>query len=213
MRITHLIASTLMLALVSILMSSPSSAVTIGFNGAYDYSTWTSTNTNPLGGTVSTIDAPKQTLKLFEPDSSAPNIGQYGVQEFDFSHAVSAAGTVSFHWVFDASADACCSGFNFYVNSTLYNLAGGTFSSPYNWTGTILSGDFSVSVNAGDVVKFGAFSADGCCRATVTTITNFDAPVSAVPEPSTWAMMILGFAGVGYMTYRRRKQSVALTAA
>ena len=29
--------------------------------------------------------------------------------------------------------------------------------------------------------------------------------VNAVPEPSTWAMMILGFAGVGYMTYRRRK--------
>jgi hypothetical protein len=29
--------------------------------------------------------------------------------------------------------------------------------------------------------------------------------VAAVPEPSTWAMMILGFAGVGYMTYRRRK--------
>jgi hypothetical protein len=30
-------------------------------------------------------------------------------------------------------------------------------------------------------------------------------PVAAIPEPSTWAMMILGFAGVGYMTYRRRK--------
>ena len=29
--------------------------------------------------------------------------------------------------------------------------------------------------------------------------------VSAVPEPSTWAMMILGFAGVGFMSYRRRK--------
>jgi hypothetical protein len=26
----------------------------------------------------------------------------------------------------------------------------------------------------------------------------------AVPEPSTWAMMILGFAGVGFMAYRRR---------
>jgi hypothetical protein len=25
-----------------------------------------------------------------------------------------------------------------------------------------------------------------------------------VPEPSTWAMMILGFSGVGFMTYRRR---------
>ena len=29
--------------------------------------------------------------------------------------------------------------------------------------------------------------------------------VAAVPEPSTWAMMIMGFAGVGFMTYRRRK--------
>ena len=28
---------------------------------------------------------------------------------------------------------------------------------------------------------------------------------SAVPEPSTWAMMILGFAGVGFMAYRRRE--------
>jgi hypothetical protein len=31
---------------------------------------------------------------------------------------------------------------------------------------------------------------------------------AAVPEPSTWAMMILGFAGIGAMTYRRRKQNV-----
>jgi hypothetical protein len=28
--------------------------------------------------------------------------------------------------------------------------------------------------------------------------------VSAVPEPSTWAMMILGFLGVGLMAYRRK---------
>jgi hypothetical protein len=29
-------------------------------------------------------------------------------------------------------------------------------------------------------------------------------PVAAVPEFSTWAMMILGFAGVGFMVYRRK---------
>lgn len=28
--------------------------------------------------------------------------------------------------------------------------------------------------------------------------------VAAVPEPGTWAMMIMGFAGVGFMAYRRR---------
>jgi PEP-CTERM motif len=33
-----------------------------------------------------------------------------------------------------------------------------------------------------------------------------DDSVSAVPEPSTWAMMILGFVGVGFMAYRRRGQ-------
>ena len=36
--------------------------------------------------------------------------------------------------------------------------------------------------------------------------------VAPVPEPSTWAMMILGFVGLGYMAYRRRKQSVAFAA-
>ena len=36
--------------------------------------------------------------------------------------------------------------------------------------------------------------------------------VSAVPEPSTWAMMVLGFAGIGFVTYRRRKSQVVLAA-
>jgi hypothetical protein len=31
-----------------------------------------------------------------------------------------------------------------------------------------------------------------------------DVHVGAVPEPSTWAMMVLGFVGVGFMAYRRR---------
>jgi hypothetical protein len=32
--------------------------------------------------------------------------------------------------------------------------------------------------------------------------------VSAVPEPSTWALMLFGFAGIGAMTYRRRKPAL-----
>jgi hypothetical protein len=34
---------------------------------------------------------------------------------------------------------------------------------------------------------------------------------TAIPEPSTWAMMLLGFAGVGYGVYRRKKMA-AVTA-
>jgi hypothetical protein len=29
--------------------------------------------------------------------------------------------------------------------------------------------------------------------------------VSAVPEPSTWAMLLIGFVGIGWMTIRRRR--------
>ncbi|MBR0993729.1 PEP-CTERM sorting domain-containing protein [Bradyrhizobium japonicum] len=35
----------------------------------------------------------------------------------------------------------------------------------------------------------------------------FSATISAVPEPSTWAMMVLGFAGLGFMAYRRKQAS------
>jgi len=31
---------------------------------------------------------------------------------------------------------------------------------------------------------------------------------AAVPEPSTWAMMILGFCGIGFMTYRRSRTAL-----
>jgi hypothetical protein len=36
---------------------------------------------------------------------------------------------------------------------------------------------------------------------------------AAVPEPSTWAMMILGFCGLGFMAYRRKQKRPILAAA
>jgi len=35
----------------------------------------------------------------------------------------------------------------------------------------------------------------------------------AVPEPSTWAMMLLGFAGLGFAGYRRAKRGETTLAA
>jgi hypothetical protein len=43
-----------------------------------------------------------------------------------------------------------------------------------------------------------------------TAIDASSAIASAVPEPSTWAMMLLGFFGVGFMAYRRKQSEPAL---
>lgn len=50
---------------------------------------------------------------------------------------------------------------------------------------------------------------------TNATINDYElalefAPQSAVPEPSTWAMMILGFCGLGFMAFRRKNSTVHL---
>jgi PEP-CTERM motif len=44
-------------------------------------------------------------------------------------------------------------------------------------------------------------------------LSNVATSSSAVPEPSTWAMMLLGFAGLGYAGYRRARAGHARLAA
>jgi PEP-CTERM motif len=45
-----------------------------------------------------------------------------------------------------------------------------------------------------------------------TAITGDLTLAGAVPEPSTWAMMILGFIGVGFMAYRRKSKGALMPA-
>lgn len=56
---------------------------------------------------------------------------------------------------------------------------------------------------SGDLAAFGP-ALDGI------SITEGAAAGPAAPEPSTWAMMILGFLGVGFMSYRRRRSAFRL---
>jgi len=77
----------------------------------------------------------------------------------------------------------------------------------------LLAGDYQLMIS-GDVTgqNGGLFGGGlvGYGGALATTEALVVAP--AVPEPSTWAMMILGFAGVGFMAYRRKNQ-IAVRAA
>jgi len=49
------------------------------------------------------------------------------------------------------------------------------------------------------------FTGDGAFTGTMTAVT-------AVPEPSTWAMLLLGFAALGFIAYRRKSTAVFMVA-
>jgi hypothetical protein len=180
-----------------------------GFVGYYDITNWTQDSTHgyPI---VYSVDPTQQVLTIMEPDNATTDGGPSGSQSYDFSRVVQSSGTVSFDWNFDATIDPCCSGLNFYVNGTLYNMIGGNYVNPSNWTTAVGSGSFSIPVNAGDTIKFEAFSSDGCCAASTNVISNFNAPgtPTSIPTLSEWGMIILSsLLALGtILTLRRQRQ-------
>ena len=78
-------------------------------------------------------------------------------------------------------------------------ISDGTFSSVTNCTG----GSPGCSItDSGNVLRMsGASNQNQPSTLTITDITR------------TWTVMILGFAGVGFMAYRRKRNENALTAA
>jgi PEP-CTERM motif len=86
--------------------------------------------------------------------------------------------------------------------NTLFNFASGGVNEF-----EVLGIDPSLALdpnNATDFVTQLTFTDSGNFTGTMTPITT---EVAAVPEPSTWAMMILGFMGIGVMAYRRKNRS------
>jgi hypothetical protein len=94
------------------------------------------------------------------------------------------------------------------IDITSVSLSGGNLSgtlvdtSPLTFSfSNLLAGNYQLVI-AGDVT---GSNGGGILGGPVGYTGSIATIASPVPEPSTWAMMILGFAGVGYMTYRRRK--------
>jgi hypothetical protein len=86
------------------------------------------------------------------------------------------------------------------LNSAVFtetpNLIGG-FNLDIAGTGTITETGFQ---NTSGAFELTTQSSSGAALFTFSSTTV----ASNVPEPSTWAMMILGFMGVGFMAYRRK---------
>jgi hypothetical protein len=60
---------------------------------------------------------------------------------------------------------------------------------------------FTADITGDTYLSFAQDPVNQCCNGGILLDS---VSVSAIPEPSTWAMMILGFLGVGFMAYRRK---------
>ena len=96
------------------------------------------------------------------------------------------------------------------------NFAGGTVSSWFLYINQTTATESSVLYTLGYSSTFGTQDNARQFRFSngdlIEVGSGFNNPgawtmASPVPEPTTWAMMILGFAGVGFVAYRRRKVS------
>jgi PEP-CTERM motif len=85
------------------------------------------------------------------------------------------------------------------------NLTGMDFS----WSLAPALTDFSYAPTDADqtLIQLGNDSGD-LVEADISNVT-ITVSSSAVPEPSTWAMMLLGFAGFGFFSYRRKRLAAA----
>ena len=65
---------------------------------------------------------------------------------------------------------------------------------------SVINDGISFPTSGGDFVLTSAGDA---------TFTSVASETNAIPEPSTWAMMLIGFAGLGYAGYRRARAAQA----
>jgi hypothetical protein len=117
------------------------------------------------------------------PGSLLPGSGTAGILTFDNVFPIDASNGIVFQGTTDTSFL-----FNIFA-PTGFSLAPGVQDA---WASATDGGGF----------LFGSLGFSGVCTNCVADGTLTIS--AAVPEPSTWAMMILGFIGVGFMAYRRK---------
>jgi hypothetical protein len=201
-----------------ILSSSAASAAVIA-NGSFEagFTGWTvSSGTDPQYAPV-VIQygqaSPYPTGAFGEIIPAAPGGGQYATyfvsdfanQSISQSIALAAGTTYTVSYNIYAPVNGSTNPFD----ALLQSAADGNLSPVFlakslgaGWTNYSANffasaGPYAFSLN------FGPLGSGSANAAADFVVDNIDISV-AVPEPATWAMMIMGFMGIGFLAYRRR---------
>lgn len=162
------------------------------FNASHEITWWSpSMNSAVLATGSGTVTLPYSS-NMFAPNSTGTNnIAAFETAVLSGTFTEPAAGTVNFTVGSDDDAFVYLNGVLIGQNPGIHALTDVTFS------GNAIAGVNTLEIFYADREQVAAH-----------LDVSADVVLSAVPEPSTWAMLLLGFLGVGFVAYRRKDGAV-----
>jgi hypothetical protein len=99
------------------------------------------------------------------------------------------------------------------VVETVDEYSGGLYSDPGPYQPPTVVGTFFIPDDATGLTISGTFGNSGSPNSAGVNLCLGSGPCgSAIPEPSTWAMLLLGFAGLGFAGYRSTRKAGPIAA-
>jgi hypothetical protein len=214
-----------LLAMIGVGLASESQAANVLYNGDFEDGTYTSTiggysnNRVPNGWTPNIRFVQVQSNNLVQYHGSSagyPQSGTYflyfGTESGDpsvlsqtFSDVAGANYSVSF-WAFDGTTGPGWYDPIDFLTVTAGGVTGVTLYGSATTRPTTYSNYVFNFIGSGSDTLTMTGQSGYCCWQIDNIAVNGPA-VSPIPEPSTWAMMLLGFAGLGFAGYRRNKSA------
>jgi hypothetical protein len=139
---------------------------------------------------------------------TAPAGNSSGKALWNFEFSVNPGSLVGTHSLLTITGPGGVLAFNPQLILDNTPIGGPLYQNSENLAFAFLGGPINFNPNASGLYTFDLklFSANDLLLGDVSIQVN------AVPEPSTWAMLILGFAGIGFMAYRRKLRPAVLAA-
>jgi hypothetical protein len=222
--------------IIAALMAVP----TIASASTVDWATWSIVSTGATGGVANGTTADTTFTYTGELENFFPNYPSYGPASTFSGGTVSNPPPPGIIQLYGGNGDAAVTDTITFAKAVtnpvfaIWSLGQGTINASFDFNRpfTIQSGGPSNEYGGSSITTTSpgndVFGSEG--NGTIQFIGTFDSiswtnpiaenwygftvgTVAPVPEPSTWAMLLLGFAGLGYMAYRRNTKAALGAAA